>query len=120
MSSQTFAKVSLILKVLDFKTRQISIVSLDGNTIPSFFVEQNINYEIQIEKFLNSNFQILSTYLDLLFIGCRTNNDETIIYYTSFIPKELLDDKINFLQLDQIDTEDLQMVHKGLRISPYG
>ena len=58
MSSQTFAKVSLILKVLDFKTRQISIVSLDGNTIPSFFVEQNINYEIQIEKFLNSNFQI--------------------------------------------------------------
>lgn len=110
--------VIIILKVLQNKT--VSFI-IQGNALPTFLLNDSSTIHSQISDYLKNYFNIMSSWLDIRFVNLEVIDKELYIFYSSFVPKEYLNESNITLTNDvsQFDSEIQQSIQQSLRLSPY-
>ena len=110
--------VILILKVL--QNNNVSFI-LQRNALPVFLLSDSSTIHSQISIYLKSYFNIMSSWIDIRFVNIEVIDKELYIFYSSFVPKEYLDENDITLTNDvsQFDSEIQQNIQRSLRLSPY-
>ncbi len=111
-------EVILILKVLD--KRILYFVTREG-FLPYFELGEESTIYNQISLYLKTNFNIVSSWLDLRFVNVEIIDKTLHIFYSSFVPKEFInEDNIKLVNdVSDFDPQIKQNIQQSLRLHVY-
>lgn len=107
-----------IIKIIDNGLKIIS----ENKTLPEFELSDNVQVDTQIIKFLGEKYYMLESICQPKLLNCVILNQELVLYYTLFYPKDYIDEKIA-LKVSNIHNEfseqDQNEIRQAIQIYPY-